>query len=58
MRGHVEGRGTDSPAQARRLLDTADVLARIAPRVETVWCFLWMMEAALPALIEPPQGAC
>ena len=59
VRGHVEGGGTGSAAlQARRLLDTAELLARIAPRVETVWCFLWMMEAALPSLIEPPRGAC
>ena len=59
VRGHVEAGGTDSAAlQARRLLDTADLLARIAPRIETVWCFLWLMEAALPALVEPPRGAC
>ena len=59
MRGYVEAGGTDSSAlQARRLLETADLLARIAPRIETVWCFLWMMEAALPALVEPPPAAC
>jgi hypothetical protein len=58
VRGHVEARAGDSAVQARRLLDTADLLGRIAPRMETVWCFLWLMEAALPSLIEPPQGAC
>ena len=59
VRAHVEARGADSPArQARRLLDTADLIARIAPRVETVWCFLWLMEAALPSLVEPPDAPC
>ena len=59
VRAHVEARGADSPArQARRLLDTADLLARIAPRIETVWCFLWLMEAALPPLVEPPHAPC
>jgi hypothetical protein len=59
VRGHVEASGSDSAAlQARRILHTAELLARIAPRIETMWCFLWMMEAALPSLVEPLTGPC
>lgn len=59
VRGHVETAGPDAAAgRARRLADTAALLARIAPRAETVWCFLWLMETALPSLVEPPGATC
>lgn len=42
-------------AAARGLCDAADALARIAPRPETLWFFLWEVESVLAGLA-PGEG--
>jgi len=40
---------------ARGLVDAADALARIAPRPETLWFYLWEMESLLSGLRTVPR---
>ncbi len=42
-------------AAARGLLDAAAELARIAPRPETLWFYLWEMESLLSGLATGPR---
>ena len=54
MRGYLDRwtRPGDDPRvdAARGLVRAADELARIAPRPETLWFYLWEMESRLAAL--------
>jgi hypothetical protein len=42
-------------AAARGLVDAAAELARIAPRPETLWFYLWEMESLLSGLATGPR---
>jgi hypothetical protein len=41
-------------AAARGLVEAADALARMAPRPETLWFYLWEMESLLSGPPHPP----
>jgi len=43
-------------AAARGLVEAADALARMAPRPETLWFYLWEMESLLSGLTPDPRA--
>ena len=44
-------------AAARGLVEAADALARVSPRPETLWFYLWEMESLLSGLGPPSHEA-